>query len=661
MREDNFKLIRKTCPETAAYENVDEQAEAWPETEVASPDLTENTAEQDDASIAELTWQDEPAKTSSETTQPEAEEVELTTKPVPAEVSALVEAQPEAASIESSDDTIWAETIETAAAEESLPNLAEKPATPSWWKRLLGRRPKNGNGARARLELGQPELETAAPPAATLVEVSDEAQQPEAKQPVIETAAAPSLTPAEVRALVQAELAQATAAQQDKRYNTKLTLSQEVADNLYRSRINLFQIEGEVLNEEGIQTLQDHNKPLHQRMEEIDAIHQRIAKTEQAVIQTGAAAIQHQNGPTTTPATSQAHSSITDLRQELERQKQQLETLPALVEAKLAALPQPKAGRLSLWPIALAIILVAITAAGLTGYYFLGRTNSNTNLLIEMASMYQATGETEEAVRVLDEAMQAGIDDAETLGRIGEIYRILKQYDKANIALVQALEKEPQNENYLLSLARSYNGAGKYQEAITKYQALLEIKPDEFTYYLEMGRQYKGIGDYNQALAQYQKVAEIKPQALEGYYFQADLYQEQEKFDEAIRLYQKALEIRPNHYESLLNLGRSYLGTGEYGRAIEQYRLAIESVPDRVEAYYHLGEAYLAQGAFDQALEPYQQAIAKNEKYIAPYIGLGKAYVALNDCPNAIPQFTTALKLSPQSTEAAEGLKACAQ
>jgi len=332
------------------------------------------------------------------------------------------------------------------------------------------------------------------------------------------------------------------------------------------------------------------------------------------------------------------------------------------VDTKLAAYKPKTSAGMGLWATVSGLIL--ISAVGVAGILLLRQTNDeNSRSLVEIAALYQASGKPDDAIRTLDNAVEAGITDAETLGRVGELYRELKQYDQSIEIMTKLVEREPENEDYRLSLALSLGGAGQHQDAITQYKQLVEINPGNWLYYREMGTNYEILKDYDKAIAQYQKVYEVAPSRVEGNYFQGNLYRKLERYDEAIEAFQLALEVNPNHYWSHVYAGVSYVGKRDYENAIKHYQSAIAILPENQNAYFYLGEAYLGQGHFEDALEPYQRAVELKPDWASTmasaHLGLGKVYLNLNDCVNATVEFMEVLRLQPDNQEAQEGLAAC--
>jgi tetratricopeptide (TPR) repeat protein len=442
--------------------------------------------------------------------------------------------------------------------------------------------------------------------------------------------------------LVQVELTR----EQVDHYRAARRALQEVGDEMATANLQWLQAQQDLLNQEVLPALQDPDLPLRERLELMNLVGDRPARMVKRMARLEAAVAKRVAESDQALVKLDARGSLAELQEEVERQSGVVDALEAQA-------------RRSAWGLVLALLLVAIVSVA--GILLPRRTGPDSRLLIEMALLQQATGQNKEAVRLLDEAVEAGIGDAETLGRVGELYRLLKAREQAIDVLGRAVKKEPADETYRLSLARSYGAAGQYKEAIAQYERLIELDPNNLLYHAEMGHRYKAVKDYDQALAQYQKMLEIEPNRWHAFYYQGNVYRELERYDEAIERYQQALEIYPDYYLSRVYCGLSYAGKNEQARAIEQYQAAIELDPERHEAYYHLGKAFLAQGHFDRALGPFQRAVETDPNGSDALLGLGKVYLNLGDCESATAQFLTVLARDADNPEAQEGLAACAQ
>jgi tetratricopeptide (TPR) repeat protein len=82
---------------------------------------------------------------------------------------------------------------------------------------------------------------------------------------------------------------------------------------------------------------------------------------------------------------------------------------------------------------------------------------------------------------------------------------------------------------------------------------------------------------------------------------------------------------------------------------IEAGRLPSENL---AIVYYNRGNAYYAQQDYPQAVADYSAAIRLNPQYMNPYNNRGNAYRALRDYPRAIADLSQAIRLNPQFGDA---------
>ena len=282
-------------------------------------------------------------------------------------------------------------------------------------------------------------------------------------------------------------------------------------------------------------------------------------------------------------------------------------------------------------------------------------------LLIEIGSLYQSSGKSQDAIRIFDEAVTIGISDSGMQGRVGEMYRQLKEYDKSIELLNRALASEPNNETYRLSLARSLTFAGRCQDAIPEFLRLINIKPNSYTYSAGLVACYQSQGEYDAAHTEVNRCISIVPTNYQPYLLKGDLYRGQGKWVEAIAQYQKAIEINPQSYTVHINMGFSYIELRDYTTARTEFLAASVIDPNRPEPYYYAAESYIGQGNFDAAVPFYEQALEADDQYFLALLGLGKTYAAKDECSLAIPYFRKVLALNLGNEDATQGLNNCTQ
>lgn len=129
-----------------------------------------------------------------------------------------------------------------------------------------------------------------------------------------------------------------------------------------------------------------------------------------------------------------------------------------------------------------------------------------------------------------------------------------------------------------------------------------------------------------------------------------------EKFDEAISHYRKALDLNPEYAEGYCNLGSILLDRGEFSEAEAYLQKSIIKDENLVEAYFNLGCSYQEKGDFNKALSFYKEVVLRERGNTATYARMGACAHYLGRTEDAVVFLKEALRLQPNSLEAAAQL-----
>jgi len=127
------------------------------------------------------------------------------------------------------------------------------------------------------------------------------------------------------------------------------------------------------------------------------------------------------------------HENLSLLSEEVQQLKVQIRTLQQVVKVNAGYDYLPKLRSkigLNFWQLITIVLLILVIGGGGTLYIRSKLLTQNyINVLIDLASLYQISGENKDAVRVLDESITAGINDVHSLGRAGGMYLDLNRCD----------------------------------------------------------------------------------------------------------------------------------------------------------------------------------------------------------------------------------------
>jgi tetratricopeptide (TPR) repeat protein len=161
-------------------------------------------------------------------------------------------------------------------------------------------------------------------------------------------------------------------------------------------------------------------------------------------------------------------------------------------------------------------------------------------------------------------------ENAAARDELADAYKSFGMYVEAEQEYLKALELEPGNFDYKLSLCIDYAEWGKVDQSVDCYKDVVKRKQHHVLYW-SLGAMYDKQGKTEEAIAAYQKSLELKPEFDFALYALASAYIKQGRNQEAIPPLQKLLEVEPKHVFGNHALGLVYARMGNKTAAMQQY------------------------------------------------------------------------------------------
>jgi arylsulfatase A-like enzyme/Flp pilus assembly protein TadD len=195
----------------------------------------------------------------------------------------------------------------------------------------------------------------------------------------------------------------------------------------------------------------------------------------------------------------------------------------------------------------------------------------------KLAAIYQETGNTEEALSILEQGVNALPTSHELVIEYMKGLIATDQYDKVistfeKMSLREA-EYDPEIWN---NLGTAYANKGRYEEAIKAFEMGLSLDDKHPELY------------NNLANACYSYGLQSKDSLL---------------FSRCLEYYKKAIELDPGYSVPYYGLGHAYRQQGNLGGAIYCWERALEADPDFRRARFDLAMAYLSSGNKEKACD----------------------------------------------------------
>jgi len=245
------------------------------------------------------------------------------------------------------------------------------------------------------------------------------------------------------------------------------------------------------------------------------------------------------------------------------------------------------------------------------------------------------TGDAEEAIVLLEQALELNPEDTARRALLGSIFLQQKDTDRAVAQYKAIISYDPENEQILFRLGALFSQNGSYDRARYYLLRLLELNQNAYFAHVYLARIAQQLDEIETSEYHYLKALELNWSADFSYEI-ADFYSRNNAYEKAIDLLRTALEkdetdeqarlgivqalLAQDHEEAAiaelslakqysntpekisLVLSRLYLKNGEVQKA-EDNLLAVLDETDSFEARYMLGVIYSDRGKFQDAIK----------------------------------------------------------
>jgi tetratricopeptide (TPR) repeat protein len=193
---------------------------------------------------------------------------------------------------------------------------------------------------------------------------------------------------------------------------------------------------------------------------------------------------------------------------------------------------------------------------------------------------------------------------------------------------------------------------GKAEDA---FQKAVELDKNNVPAILLLAGVQVARGSVDQAIASYQRALHDNPGDVRIYVGLGSVLETKNDWQQAEDLYKKALEIQPDYPLAANNLAYLMLEHGgNINVAFSLAQTARKGLPNLPNAADTLGWAYYQQGAYNAAIEALQEALKGSPDSATYHYHLAMAYQKANNLPMAKKEFTRALQINPQLSQAEE-------
>jgi tetratricopeptide (TPR) repeat protein/MinD-like ATPase involved in chromosome partitioning or flagellar assembly len=278
------------------------------------------------------------------------------------------------------------------------------------------------------------------------------------------------------------------------------------------------------------------------------------------------------------------------------------------------------------------------------------RFGGTIDLYMEEYKELYVAGKYENALVILQKALELGNKGGEVYFEMGKTYQRMKNMDLAIKAHRKALAIEPNNYGAWYNLGNAYLNQEQLDAAIQAYQEAITGKAEFHEAWHNLGSAWYKQRQFDQAVTAYIRTLKVKPDKYEAWYNLGKAYYQQDETSRAVDAYQEALKIKPDFHKAWNNLGIAYYKLEQLEKAIQAYKKAVETKPDAYGAWNNLGVVYYDLKQLDEAVATFLKVLAIEPYNYQAWYNLGELYTHREEYEKATDAYQEAMSANPQDT-----------
>ena len=282
-----------------------------------------------------------------------------------------------------------------------------------------------------------------------------------------------------------------------------------------------------------------------------------------------------------------------------------------------------------------------------------------------LAQIYLQGGQTEEGLKVLDEAAKQPKPDAGFLVDLGETYVAFGRAGSMDTVRARALDafkraaaQKPSNALLLQRLADGFAALGETDLAIDAYKRLIERMPGLTSVRDKLVELYLRKQDRTNATIHLRALIREAPANPQSQYLLGSMLFEDKQPKEAVDAFRRTILLSPNFEPAYYDLAAAQMNSEQAGDALETLEKARKKFQTSFVGEFYTALAYSRLKDYTNSLkyltsaEVMARASATNRLTHTFYFQLGSAYERNQKFKEAEGYFRKSLELSPDFAEA---------
>jgi predicted TPR repeat methyltransferase len=252
-----------------------------------------------------------------------------------------------------------------------------------------------------------------------------------------------------------------------------------------------------------------------------------------------------------------------------------------------------------------------------------------------LARLFTETRRHDQALPLLEKALQVAPADAETHYRLGLVLDGLGRSADALAAYRRARALKPDHPGVLSAGGALLARGGQADEAVEWLALAAQHAPGSASSHNNLGNALLAAGRHAEACVSFTRALSLKPDFAAAHNNAGISLQHLGRVEEALSHFRRVLVLEPGFAAAYANLGSLQLGRGQAQEARHHFERALASVPDDVALRDNYCASLVACGDREAAIGCYRQVLERDPQHVRARYFMS-AFTG-NDTPDSMP------------------------
>ncbi|RAJ13037.1 tetratricopeptide repeat protein [Olleya aquimaris] len=234
---------------------------------------------------------------------------------------------------------------------------------------------------------------------------------------------------------------------------------------------------------------------------------------------------------------------------------------------------------------------------------------SNEEIYIQKANILSKEDKHEDAINVLNIALDLSEETSELHSLIGMEYLFLDNFEEAKQSFIRCLDEDSEDYSSLYNVIYCFDFLNENEEAIHFLNSYLNKHPYSEVAWHQLGKQYFTLKEYTKALSAFDFAIISDDRFVGAYLEKGKVLEKLKRYDEAIENYILTMELDDPTSFALLRLGCCYEKLGQIDLAKQYYYKTVKEDPLLDKGWIAITKFYNKQQNYQKALYYINKAI----------------------------------------------------